>query len=52
MGHTAVGSASVPSAVRFEEWEAFHLQSKRKHNTDEIKTPNALYQYKEETNCQ
>lgn len=42
MGHTVVGSASVQSAAQFEEWEAFHLQSKRKHGTDEIKTSNVL----------
>lgn len=33
-GRTAVGSVSVQSAAPFEEWEAFHLQSKRKHNPD------------------
>lgn len=30
MGRTVVDSVSVQSAARFEEWEAFHLQSKRK----------------------
>lgn len=43
MGHTVVDSVSVRSAVPFEEWEAFHLRSKRKHKTDEIKTSNAHY---------
>lgn len=43
MGHTVVDSVSAQSAVQFEEWEAFHLQSKRKHSTDEIKTSNDLY---------
>lgn len=42
MDHTAVESVSVQSAVQSEEWEAFHLQSKRKHSTNEMKTFNAL----------
>lgn len=33
-GRTAVGSVSAQSAAPFEEWEAFHLQSKRKHKPD------------------
>lgn len=43
MGRTAAGSASAPSAARPEEWEAFHLQSKRKHSADHIKTSDASY---------